>query len=101
MPAITSSQRKFLRGLAHHLEPLVLVGKKGITDSFVRSVAEALDDHELIKLKFNEFKDDKKEFLAEILRRTGAESVSLVGHVATIYRWQADDQKRKIELPKK
>lgn len=100
MPPLTSNQRKFLRGLAHHLEPLVLVGKKGITDSFIRSVAEALDDHELIKLKFNERKDEKKELMAEIIRRTGAESVGLVGHVATIYKWQSDDQKRKIELPK-
>ncbi|MFM1918955.1 MAG: hypothetical protein RLZZ303_589 [Candidatus Hydrogenedentota bacterium] len=98
--ALTSAQRKQLRTLAHHLEPIVLVGKQGVSDALVRSAADALDAHELVKLKFNEHKDEKRTLLDEIALRTGAEVVGLVGHVATLYKWQADDTKRKINLPK-
>jgi RNA-binding protein len=97
--ALTSGQRKFLRSLAHPLEPLALLGKHGLSDSFVNSVAAALDAHELVKLRFNDFKDDKKELLAELTQRTESELVGLVGHVATLYKRQEDDKRRKIELP--
>lgn len=98
--ALTSAQRKQLRALAHHLEPIVLVGKQGASDALVRSAADALDAHELVKLKFNEHKDGKRALLDEIALRTGAEVVGIVGHVATLYKWQADDTKRKINLSK-
>ena len=78
----------------------MLVGKKGLTDSFVKSVADVLDAHELVKLRFNEFKDDKKAFLAEVTLRTGADLVGVVGHVATLYKRQPDDERRVIELPR-
>ena len=99
MKTLTSSQRKFLRSRAHHLDPLILVGKQGVTDSLVRATSEALDDHELIKVRFNEFKDEKKELAEQIAFRTASQIVGMIGHVAIMYRWQSDDEKRKIELP--
>lgn len=98
--ALTSGQRKYLRGLAHSLEPIALLGKHGLSDSFANSVAAALDAHELIKLRFNDFKEDKKALLADLTERTGSELVGLVGHVATLYKRQDDDLRRKIELPR-
>lgn len=97
--ALTSGQRKYLRAMAHPLEPLALLGKHGLSDAFVNSVAAALDAHELVKLRFNDFKDDKRELLAELTQRTESELVGLVGHVATLYKRQEDDQRRKIDLP--
>ncbi len=99
MKPLTSKQRKFLRSQAHHLDPLILVGKNGLTHALVRATAEALDDHELVKVRFNEFKDEKREIVDELTRRTGAEHVSLVGHVATLYRQHPEPEKRRIDLP--
>ncbi len=99
MKALTSKQRKFLRSEAHHLDPLILVGRHGLTDALVRATAEALDDHELIKVRFNEFKGEKREIVGEMTRRTGAELVGMVGHVATLYRQNPDPEKRRIDLP--
>jgi RNA-binding protein len=95
---LTGAQRKFLRSLAHSLEPLALLGKQGLSDGFVNSVAAALDAHELVKVRFNEFKDDKRALLDELAARTESEVVGLVGHVATLYKRQEDDQRRKIDL---
>ena len=60
MESLKGSQRKYLRALAHHLKPLVMIGAKGVTDQLLGSVDLALKDHELIKVKFGEFKKAKK-----------------------------------------
>ncbi|MBI2434789.1 MAG: ribosome assembly RNA-binding protein YhbY [Candidatus Hydrogenedentes bacterium] len=100
MQELSSVQRKYLRGQAHHLEPLVLVGKQGVTETLVRSVSQALDAHELIKVRFNEHKPEKKALVEEICRQTGCAAAGIVGHVAILYREQSDPQKRKIVLPR-
>ena len=56
MADLSSGQRKELRSLAHHVDPVILVGNRGVTDSLMRSVESALDTHELIKIRFNEHK---------------------------------------------
>ena len=57
-----SFQKKYLRGLAHGLKPLVFVGQKGVTPALVDALNQALSDHELIKVKFIEFKEkDQKK----------------------------------------
>ena len=98
MDELTSAQRKRLRALAHHLKPVCYVGKQGVTDSLVAAVNGALDDHELIKLKFMDCKDRKKEIAPEIAQRTGSHLAGLVGHVAILYRRQRDPEKRTIVL---
>jgi RNA-binding protein len=99
MPSLSSQHRKYLRAQAHHLDPLVLIGKQGVTDTVIRAVAEVLDAHEILKIRFNEFKDQKDELLGEITRRTGAELVGTIGHVAILYRQHPEEEKRKIVLP--
>lgn len=103
MPSLTSSQAKYLRGLAHGLKPVVYVGQKGITSSLLESVHEALGAHELIKLKFVDLKDRrlKAELAAEIERRTGSRLAGLIGHIAILYRAHPDPEKRQITLPAK
>ncbi|MGE0087061.1 MAG: YhbY family RNA-binding protein [Desulfococcaceae bacterium] len=96
-------QKKYLRGLAHGLEALVIVGQKGLTDSLLRSVNEELDIHELIKIRFNDFKekDQKNEIMTKISSETGSEMAGMIGHTAILYRQHSDPEKRKISLPKK
>lgn len=99
MKDLKGSDRKYLRGLAHALDPLVYVGKQGVTDALIGAVNEALDSHELIKVKFNDHKDEKKELSAEIEQRTESNVVGLIGNVAILYREQPDEEKRRIRLP--
>lgn len=100
MAELTGAQVRYLRSMAHHLEPVVQVGKQGVTDTLIHAVNEVLEAHELIKLKFVDKKDEKKDILAEITARTDSHQVGLVGHVAILYRWQPDDEKRLIDLPR-
>ncbi len=101
--ALQGFQRKYLRGLAHGLKPLVYLGQKGLTDGIISSVDEALELHELVKLKFVDFKEkaQKKELASRIELRTGAELVGIIGNVAIFYRRQPDDEQRAIVLPER
>lgn len=101
MQPLTSSQAKYLRGLAHGLNPVVFIGHKGITPAVLDSVHEALDAHELIKLKFIDFKDRhlKAGMAAEIEAKTDSRLAGLIGHTAIFYRRHPDAEKRRITLP--
>ena len=62
MLEITSKQRKILEKAAHNLDPIVIIGQNGVTDSLVQMVLNSLKAHELIKVKFNEYKEDRAEY---------------------------------------
>ena len=99
MEQLKGSQRKYLRGEAHHLKPLVMIGAKGVTEQLLGSVDLALKDHELIKVKFGEFKEAKKEIATEIAKTTKSEVIGLIGNVAILYRQHPQSEKRKIKIP--
>ena len=94
-------QKKYLKGLAHGLKPTVFVGQKGAVPSVVKALDEALEKHELVKVKFVEFKEkSQKEAIAAVLEKEArAERVAMIGHMAILYRQQKDPEKRKIVLP--
>ena len=101
MDKLSSHQRKFLKGKAHGLEPVVMVGKNGISDNLIRMTDNALSDHELIKVRFVDLKDKKKILFKEIVEKTGGQAVGMIGHVAILFRQNPDEEKRKIDLPVK
>ena len=94
------SDRQYLKSLAHNLTPAVYIGKGGLSDAVVGAVETSLLAHELIKVKFNDLKDEKKEVSAEIAERTGSTLVTILGNIATFYRPHPDEDKRQIALPK-
>ncbi|MBF0446153.1 MAG: YhbY family RNA-binding protein [Magnetococcales bacterium] len=94
-------QKKYLRGLAHNLKPLVLVGREGVTAAVLLVVDQALLDHELIKVRFNDFKTEKKALCAQIAENSGGDLVGMVGHVAIFYRPHPKVDKRTIKVPEK
>jgi len=96
---LTGSQRKYLRGLAHGLDPVVHVGKGGLTEALLEQLEETLEDHELIKVKFVDFKSRKRELADEIGQRLGCHRAGLIGHVAILYRPARDPDARRIRLP--
>lgn len=98
MSTLTSGQRKGLRSLAHHLHPAVLIGRQGVTDTVIGAVDRELDVNELIKIRFNEHKEAKKELTAEIVERTNSHLAGIIGHVAILYRQHKDPEKREIKL---
>ncbi len=101
MSELQGFQRKYLRGLAHAMKPVVLVGREGVTESVLQVVDQALTDHELIKIRFNDFKAEKKSLSRTIADRTGSELAGMVGHVAIFFREHPDPDKRNIEVPEK
>jgi len=101
MQPLTASQAKHLRGLAHGLKPIVFVGQKGLSPAVLASVREALDLHELIKVKFQDLKDRalKAQWAAAIEQATDSRLAGLIGHTAILYRPQPDPARRRISLP--
>ncbi|MFN8559911.1 MAG: ribosome assembly RNA-binding protein YhbY [Dehalococcoidia bacterium] len=84
---MNGKDRKYLRGLAHDLSPVVIVGQRGVSDAVVRQVDGALTDHELIKVRIGgECPADRDEAAAELVARTGAELAGQIGHVLILYR---------------
>ena len=102
MKKLTSTQAKYLRGIAHGLKPVVFIGQKGLTDALIRSTEEAFDRHELIKIKFIDYKEknQKNEIASALESRTGSHLAGMIGHIAILYRQQRDPDKRKIIIPK-
>jgi RNA-binding protein len=99
MEQLKGSQRKYLRSQAHHLKPLVIIGRNGVNEQVIGSVDRALNDHELIKIKFGDFKEGKKEISAEIALATQSEVVGIIGNIAIYYRQHAEPDNRKIKIP--
>lgn len=96
-------QKKYLKGLAHGMKPVVFVGHKGISPTVTQAVDESLEKHELVKVKFVDFKekDQKKEIAGAIEKKTASELVGMIGHIAIFYRQHKDPEKRKIDVPKR
>ena len=96
---ITPRQRAHLKSLAHHLNPVVFVGKEGITDQTVRSLEEAFNTRELLKVRILEAAPMKAREGAQLLaeRIEGAVAVQAIGRIGVLYRQHPE--KPEIKLP--
>jgi RNA-binding protein len=95
---LSPSQRRYLRGLAHALKPVILTGNKGITPALIAEFSSALDQHELVKVKLGT--PDRAERTAQIAALadgTGAALVQGIGRTACFYRRNPDQP--KLALP--
>ena len=99
MNNLSSSERKYLRSQAHHLEPVVLIGKNGIKDGTIESINKVLQTRELIKIKFSEFKDEKLSLSEKITELTNSQIVGVIGHTVIIFRYNPDSDQRQIHIP--
>jgi RNA-binding protein len=96
MIELTSKQRKNLEKIAHDLQPVVIVGGAGVTDGVVSMVENSLAAHELIKVKFNEYKDEIRELTADLCEKTDATLVRIIGFTAILFREAEEEEDRKI-----
>lgn len=99
MRALSSRERKTLRGMAHPLEPMLHIGKQGVTAGVLRQVDDSLKHHELIKVKFLAGKDEKAALCDTIAQELGCSVAGVVGHIAILYRQNEDPEKRVVEFP--
>ncbi len=96
--SLSNPQVRHLRGLAHSLKPVVMVGQHGLRESVLEEIGIALDFHELIKIKVSASdRDERDKIIASILDETRAELVQRIGNMAVLFR--RNTKKPKIVLP--
>ncbi len=97
---LTSKQRAYLKGLAANESAIIQVGKGGITENLIKTVSDALEARELIKITVLETAGETPRDIQEKLcEATGADGVLVVGRKIVIYRESRDN--KQIVLPKK
>lgn len=95
---LTTKQRQYLKGLAHHLSPVVMLGGNGLTEGVIAEIDNALNHHELIKVKIAGADREMKQLIIQaIVRETKAIEVQTIGHILVLFRPSED---KKITLPK-
>ncbi|MBW6493027.1 MAG: YhbY family RNA-binding protein [Burkholderiaceae bacterium] len=83
---LDASERKALKGLAHHLDPVVIIGDAGLTDSVLAEIGRALAIHELIKIRvFGDDRAARDQHLTTICERTGCAPVQRIGKLLVVY----------------
>ena len=98
---ITSKQRAYLRGLAMTMDPILQLGKGGLTPENTASVDEALAARELIKINvLQNCLEDSRQMAETLAERTRSQVVQVIGRKIVLYR-EGKDDKKKIVLPKK
>lgn len=95
-PALSSAQRRHLRGLAHPLKPVIFVGEAGVSDAVIRALDEALASHELVKVRLRQ-PTNKKQTAQMLADSSAAALCGVVGHTVVLYR--PDSESPKIEMP--
>ena len=84
---LTGKQKRYLRSLAHNIDPIFQIGKAGINDNMISQIDETLENRELIKIHIlqNNF-DDKNDLAQTLSQATNSEVVQVIGSMIIIYR---------------
>ena len=94
---VTGKQIRFLRGLGHHLKPIVMIGKEEVNEAVIAAVEEALVAHELIKIKLQEgCLSDRRDVAEELAAATDSTVAQILGKIILLYR---PSKELKIQLP--
>jgi len=94
---LNNNQLRYLRGLTHHLKPVVMVADKGLSENVMAEIESALDHHELVKIKLRGEREAREAWMNEIVKKSGAEKVHCIGQVACFFR--RNPKKPVVELP--
>lgn len=96
---LTGKQRRYLRALAHELSPVVQIGHQGLTEPVLKAMDQALETHELIKVRvLAETGDEARALVPDIEAKLKAAVPQVIGHTVLVYRRR--DKDPKIQLPK-
>lgn len=94
-------QRAALMKQAHHLNPVATIGKQGLTPEVTEHVDRELRQHELIKVRFSDFKDARRELTEALSKELDATLVAVIGNVGVLYRLADDPDERHIVVPQR
>jgi RNA-binding protein len=94
---LSAAQKRHLRGLGQQIRPVVMVGQHGLRDTVIAEIEQALDAHELVKVKIAADRDTRAAWGDEIMARVGAEPVHRIGQMLVMFRRNRD--KPRIALP--
>ena len=94
---LNNRQLRYLRGLTHKLNPVVMVGDKGLSENVLGEIKSALDLHELIKVRIRADRTLRRQWMDDITKQCGAEKVHGIGQVVCFYR--RHPEKPILELP--
>lgn len=94
---LSTSQRRYLRGLTHDINPVVMVGEKGLNENVLAEIESALAHHELIKIRLRTDRESRKAFSEQIAEQFNAELVHSIGQVCCYYR--RNPERNVISLP--
>src|SRR6266568_2189572 len=86
MVSLTNAQIRGFKAQAQRLKPKIKLGKEGLSPQFLAALDEALKHHELVKVKFDDFKDQKKELSPQLAEKTSSYLITRVGNVVVLYR---------------
>ena len=86
MDSLTNAQIRALRAQAQRMRATLKIGKEGISQQFLAALDDTLKHHELVKVKFDEFKEQKKELTPQLAEKSGSHLVTRVGNVVVLYR---------------
>ena len=96
---LSKKQIQFLKGEAHSLKPVVQLGSNGFTEGVLAEIENALEVHELIKIKVpSEDREELQLYVEAIVRESKAEKIQLIGKTLVLFK---QGKEPKIELPKK
>ena len=96
---MTSKQRAYLKSLAMTMEPILQLGKSCVTPEFTKSVNEALEARELIKISvLQNCMDDPSQMAQVLAERTGSQVVQVIGKKIVLYK-EGKKEKKRIQLP--
>ena len=98
MEELNNAQIRKLKGIAQRMDATLKVGKQGLSDGFIKTLNEELSRHELVKVKFAEFKEQRKELAPQLAERTQSHLITLLGNVVVLYRQNPEEDKRKISF---
>lgn len=97
--SLSTKQKQYLKSLAHHLNPVVMLGNNGLTEGVLAEIDNALAHHELIKVKIAGADREMKQLIIDaIVRESQACAVQTIGHILVLYRAAKEPQ---IQLPRK
>ena len=94
MDSLSNAQIRDLKAQAQRLKAKLKIGKEGLSPQFLAALDEVLRQHQLVKVKFDEFKEQKKELAPQLAERSGSHLVTRVGNVVVLYRPKPDVEKQ-------
>ncbi len=83
---MTPPTTRELKSRSQLLKPVIHVGHDGLSEKLLAALDQALNDHELVKVRFTDFKEQRKQLATEMAAKTGSRPILQVGHTVTLYR---------------